>query len=173
MKKGQGASKRKTFYETIYGSAAAGEAGKHLALLDNYDDAIGELRLFLCTPLLATPDRIKQFEKDIMQKIAERHLSLFASWERVRRQPETLRKLADIADRDRDKKDPTYTVENAVLIAYGYGERSHQKLLDLASKQNPEITESTFSRIVKRYGLKLIKAKPGPKPERKKQSGRK
>jgi len=171
VKKGQGASKRKTFYETIYGIAAAGEAGKHLALLDLYDDAVHELRCFLSAPPLETPDRNKKLEQDIMREIAKLHLSLFSSWEKVRRQPEALRKLAVIAERDRDRKGPAYPVENAVIIAYGYGEKDHQKLFQIACEQNPDTTESTFSKVVKRYKLALIKRKPGPKPERKSRSG--
>jgi hypothetical protein len=166
MKKGQGASKRKTALEALYGNAGAGEAGKHVALLHEYDFAVHTLELLehvIATDTAKNKQAVKDNAEKIRQRIPELKELVFLSWEKVRRQPETLIKLAAVAERNRDDKGAVYHQEFAVLAMYEAGEKSHQRLLQFAEQVNPKISAADFSEIVKRYSLVLTKAKPGRK----------
>jgi hypothetical protein len=155
----------------MYGRGAEDEAGKHLALLEEYQGA-----RFI---LLTIEDGLAEKEPGVteehvqahMQQISELKERIFQSWEKVRKQPGVLHNLAKVAERDRDRKGPMFEVEYAVLLMYRCGIDEYQKLLAIAHQSNPDIKLATFSKIVKRYKLALRRRKSGPRPEKTKRSG--
>ena len=171
MKKGQ-APNRKTLAGAFYGQAAEDEAGKHLELLEEYKSACF-MRVLIEEQLAAREPGVNEGHVEARkQQIFELKERIFKSWEKVSRQPGTLRRLADIAERNRDGKGAMFEVEYAVILMYRCGLNDHRKLFAYAEYLNPKITESKFSRIVARYKLTLKKAKPGPQPGTAKRSGK-
>lgn len=160
------APNRKTALEALYGNAGAGEAGRHVALLHEYDHAVYTLELLehIITTRTANDNRkVKASINKIRHRIPELRMLIFKSWEKVRNQPETLRKLADVAERIQDDRGAVFHAEFAVLAMYEAGEKSHKRLLEFAAIVNPEIDHKSFWRITKRYNLVTIKEKPGRK----------
>ena len=100
MKKGQGASKRKTLMEAIYGPAAAGEAGKHIDLLAQkrhvaaaieinrgaIEDGLGDI-----PQMKKNVIRLKRLGKNLEKKIAE-------SWEAAMKRPFVMGQISKISE---------------------------------------------------------------------------
>jgi hypothetical protein len=168
MNKGQDAPMRKTVFEALYGNAGSGEAGNHLALLHMYEQSSALLKFFEC-PTAPNEASAADSKADaataqkLRQRISELKPLIFASWEKIVNQPETLRRLARAAEQKRDHWKPPYETEVTILSLYRNGVRSYEKLFAYVAKLNPEITASTFSKIVKRYKLTLEKGRPGRK----------
>jgi hypothetical protein len=174
MKKGQGNSNRNTIEEACYGISLSGDALNHVRLLSEWDSQILWLKSRRSKTEIQTTQK---YNLKLKQK-------LFASWEKIRHQPESLRKLALVAEKQEEmfrkfqvegKFTAAYPDEHAMLALYQAEKANgktipHQELKEHVLKISPEMTDATFSKKKKQYGLSgdaLPKAKPGPKPERK------
>lgn len=164
MKKGQGTKQRKTLFEAIHGAAASPEVEAHLAILTQYRKAVVVLAVKKQLMAKEWPGFEARHIEAQTQRVHKLKDLAFESWERVAKQPGTLRKLADIAARKRDGNGAAYPEEKIVLEAYASGERSRAKLLAIARRINPHFSDSDMSELTKRYNLTGIKkGKPGRK----------
>jgi len=174
MKKGQGATNRKTLMEAIYGPAGAGEAGKHVALLSDKVHLAQAIKINQGAIEDGLGD-IGQLKKNVVRlhKLsAEINKQIEASWKSAMNRPLVMEQLAKVSRVQRDNPmGCAYHAEFMMVSIYEAAEAggqriSYEKLRDLVSVPHPQMTDSTFSKILKRYDLKPQKGKPGPKPER-------
>src|ERR1039458_6661545 len=90
MKKGQGNSRRREIEETLYGIRLSGDILKHLRLLSEMD---------CWTALIKNPFPSSEI-KWMKKRLIELDRLVLDSWKVIRYQPEALRKLAIVAEKD-------------------------------------------------------------------------